>query len=271
MYEAHVVPKRAQCWLLRRLAGQMALRLVVVLTSFIKRAVEKMEVPKEKLLELLEGVDLPRFAAVHTQEECLRQLRLPMDQSIIAYVGRFHTLDIEKGVPELAEAIASVPSVNRKEPLLICVGGPMEGVLAYIEVARRHSVPEQRLRFVERAPNAQVPLWIRACDVVTIPWHWTEFSAYFTSPMKLFEYMAAGMPIVATDLPSLWEVLRHGENAWLVEPGNAKALVVGIFRILCDGRLAQRIADQARRDAQHYSWQHRASTILTHVRSTSSE
>jgi glycosyltransferase involved in cell wall biosynthesis len=107
--------------------------------------------------------------------------------------------------------------------------------------------------------------------VVTIPWQHKEFSAYFTSPMKLFEYMAAGMPIVATDLPSLREVLRHGENAWLVAPGNAKALVEGICRVLCDGGLAQRIADQARHDAQQYSWQQRASTILTRVRSTSPE
>ena len=81
--------------------------------------------------------------------------------------------------------------------------------------------------------------------------------------MNLFEYMAAGVPIAATDLPSPREVLRYGENAWLVTPASAKALASGICRLLCDGTLAQRIANQERSDAQHYSWQQRASMILT--------
>lgn len=268
MYEAHVVPKRAQRWLLRRMAGQPPLMLVVALTSFIKRAFEEMGTPREKVIVVPEGVNLSRFACIPTPEECRRQLGLPIDRAIIGYIGRFHTLDMEKGIPELVEAMASIPSHNGKEPLLLCVGGPMEGVLACIEVARRHGVPEERIRFVDRVPNAQVPLWIRVCDVVTIPWLRTEFPAYFTSPMKLFEYMAAGMPIVATDLPAIREVLRHGENGWLVEPGNANTLAEGICRILCDTSLAQRISNQARSDAQHYTWLQRASTILTQLRST---
>ena len=184
------------------MAGQPALMLVVVLTSFIKRAFEEMGTSREKVIVVPEGVNLSRFACIPTPEECRRQLGLPIDRAIIGYIGRFHTLDMEKGIPELVEAMASIPSHNGKEPLLLCVGGPMEGVLACIEVARRPSVPEERIRFVDRVPNAQVPLWIRVCDVVTIHWLRTEFPAYFTSPMKLFEYMAAGMPIVATDLSS---------------------------------------------------------------------
>jgi glycosyltransferase involved in cell wall biosynthesis len=269
MYEAHVVPKRAQRWLLRRLAGQTALRLVVVLTSFIRQAFEEMGVPREKVLVLPDGVDLARFACLPTQEECRRQLGLPVDRSIIGYIGRFHTLDMEKGIPELVEAMASIPSLNGKEPLLLCIGGPMQAVPLYREVARRHNVPEQRLRFVDRVPNAQVPVWIRACDIGLAAYPDNEHYAYFMSPLKLFEYMAAGVPILATELPSLREVLRHGENAWLVTPGSAKALAEGICRILCDGSLAQRIGDQARHDAQNYTWQQRASTILAHVRSTS--
>jgi glycosyltransferase involved in cell wall biosynthesis len=107
---------------------------------------------------------------------------------------------------------------------------------------------------------------MRACDVVTIPWPWTEFSAYYTSPMKLFEYMAANVPIVATDLPAIREVLSHGENAWLVAPGDAKTLADGIYQVLSDRPLAERLAHQARRQAYKYSWNERASTILDALR-----
>jgi glycosyltransferase involved in cell wall biosynthesis len=139
------------------MAGQPALKLVVVLTSFIKRAFVEIGVPTEKVLMVPDGVDLSRFACAPTPEECRRQLGLPVDHAIIGYIGRFRTLDMEKGIPELVEAMASLPSLNRKEPLLLCVGGPMEAVPAYMEVARRHGGPEQRLRFVDRVPTAQVP------------------------------------------------------------------------------------------------------------------
>ena len=141
----------------------------------------------------------------------------------------------------------------------------MGAVPRYLELARRCGVPAHQLRFVDRVPNCEVPYWIRACDVVTIPWPWTEFSAYFTSPLKLFEYMAAGAPILATDLPSLREVLRHGENAWLVKPGDPRALAEGMDRLLQDLSLRDRIARQSKVEAQQYSWEQRAAKILAHL------
>jgi glycosyltransferase involved in cell wall biosynthesis len=90
--------------------------------------------------------------------------------------------------------------------------------------------------------------------VVTIPWPWTNFSAYYTSPLKLFEYMAAGVPIVASALPSLREVLRHDRNALLVEPGNPVSLAQGLQKVLSRSALADKIAERARVDVAKYTW-----------------
>jgi glycosyltransferase involved in cell wall biosynthesis len=84
--------------------------------------------------------------------------------------------------------------------------------------------------------------------------------------MKLFEYMAAGVPIVASDLPSVHEALRHGENAWLVEPGDKQALAKGITHVLRDAALKTKLAVAARHSANNYTWQGRAGSILNHVR-----
>src|SRR5262249_37644475 len=104
--------------------------------------------------------------------------------------------------------------------------------------------------------------WIRACDVTTIPFPYTEHYAYFASPLKLFEYMAAGVPIIATALPSLQDILRHGDNAWLVESVEANVLAEGLRSGLQDAPLSSRIAQQAWQDVNSFSWRARASAIL---------
>ena len=265
VYEAHVVPKRAQRWFLKHLATCSQLRLVVVLTSFIRERFILMGFSPENVVVLPDGVDLSLFEELPTKEECRQALGLPLDRFIIGYIGRFRTMEMEKGIPELVEALKYLPVVNGKEPLLLCVGGPMDVVPAYLDLARRFSVPERRLRFVDRVPNIEVPCWIWACDVTVAPFPKTEHYAYFMSPLKLFEYMAAGVPIVATDLPSIREVLRHGENAWLVPLGAPKALAEGIRYLLANTEIAQKLAKQAREDVKQYTWKTRASKILSLV------
>jgi glycosyltransferase involved in cell wall biosynthesis len=266
VYEAHGVPKRGQRLLLRRIASHRALRLVVGLTSFIKQRFIEMGFPNERVMVLPDGVDLSLFEELPNIEECRLRLGLPPHRPIVGYIGRFKTLEMEKGIPELVRAMNYVPSIGGEDPLLLCVGGPLDAVPAYRDIARRSGLADNRLQFVDRVPNWDVPLWIRACDVVTIPWPWTEFSAYFTSPLKLFEYMAAGVPIVASDLPSLRDVLRPGENAMLVGPGDTRALGQAIRAVLEDVELAGRLGEQARRDAKNYTWNRRTAAILKAVR-----
>ena len=138
----------------------------------------------------------------------------------------------------------------------------MDAVSAYLNQADDLGLSRSAVRFIDRVPNAEVPYWIRACDVVTIPWAWTEFSAHYTSPLKLFEYMAAGVPIVASRLPSLGEILKHGENGWLVEPGDPVELATGIEDILSNDKRSAGLAKQAGIDVQSYSWSNRAARIL---------
>ena len=265
VYEAHVVPRRAQRWLLQHMAVCPALRLVVALTSSIRERFIKMGFPEEKVIISSDAVDLTLFEGLPSKEECRQRLSLPAKRAIIGYIGRFRTMEMEKGIPELVRAMACLPSLKGREPLLLCVGGPMDAVPAYLKLAARMGLPESRLKFIDHVNHAEIPHWVRACDVVTIPWPWTEFSAYFTSPLKLFEYMAAGVPIVASDLPSIREVLRHGENAWLVEPGDSKALADGISRLLRDNASSHKMASNARHSVKGHSWEERASRILDYL------
>ncbi len=84
----------------------------------------------------------------------------------------------------------------------------------------------------------------------------------FSSPLKLFEYMAYGIPIVASDMPVFQEILANGKNAILFKPGDPVALAEGIRTLLDDPGLASQIALAAKEDARNYTYERRAEKIL---------
>ncbi len=117
------------------------------------------------------------------------------------------------------------------------------------------------IRIVGHRPHAEVPLWQRAADILVLPNTAKEaISRFYTSPMKLFEYMASGTPIVASDLPSVTEILTS-ERGVLVEPDNPKALASAIGRALADEQAAAR-AGRAQAWVAEHTWAKRAARIL---------
>jgi len=265
VFEGHTVPKRARGWLLHQMAHHPHLRLVVLLTSHLKESFAELGFDQERLAVFPDGVDLSLFSDLPDKQESRRRLNLSGDLPIIGYIGRFQTMGREKGIPQLIEAMAHLPSINGKVPLLLCVGGPMSRVRDYLELADSAGIPRQMLRFVDRVPNRDVPLWLSALDVAVMPFPETEHYKYFMSPLKLFEYMAAGVPIVATDLPSIREILQHDRDAWLVPPENPESLGRGISTLLQNRDRATRISRSAKERVKRYTWSKRAEGILKKV------
>jgi glycosyltransferase involved in cell wall biosynthesis len=262
VYEAHALPRRAQKGLLRRLLSSEHLHAIVGITSYICRGLSEWGCPERKLLMLPDGVDLSLFDHAPDAGACRRRLGLPLNRTIIGYLGRFQTLGMEKGLPQLVQSMKGLRGEHGGEPLLLGVGGPMEAVPEYLRIARRHGVPVDRIRFEDRVPPTEVPYWVRSFDVAAMPFPSTEHYRYYMSPLKLFEYMAAGVPIVATDLPSLRDVLVPGENGWLVEPDCPAALTAGIQFLLDHPAMGRRMAVAAQETVRNYTWDTRATRVL---------
>jgi glycosyltransferase involved in cell wall biosynthesis len=110
---------------------------------------------------------------------------------------------------------------------------------------------------------ARVPELLARADVLVLPNPASAISTRYTSPLKLFEYMAAGRPIVSSDLPSIREILRDNVNALLVAPGDPMALASAIDRLLRDPALAARLARTALDEVPSYSWPRRAERLET--------
>jgi glycosyltransferase involved in cell wall biosynthesis len=102
---------------------------------------------------------------------------------------------------------------------------------------------------------------LEQADVLVMPHTATPVSERYASPLKLFEYMALGKPIVASDLSAVREVLRDGETACLVKASDSTSLASGITKVLEHPDLAEQIARRAFDAAASYTWARRAERL----------
>jgi glycosyltransferase involved in cell wall biosynthesis len=169
----------------------------------------------------------------------------------VVYAGQLYPW---KGVDVLVEAMAHV-----EDAWLVILGGfAGESDWARIRALVAERGLAERTELPGTVPQAQVADELRRAAVVVVPFLKSVMTERHTSPIKAFEAMAAGRPIVCTDLPASREFLRHGENALLVPPGDAASLATAIQRALSDASLAQRIARAAYDEAPRFSWDARA-------------
>jgi glycosyltransferase involved in cell wall biosynthesis len=173
----------------------------------------------------------------------------------VLYAGQLYPW---KGVDELVDAVARLPGVR----LAILGGIPGEADEARVRARVAALGIADRVEMLGLVPQAEVARELRRARVVAVPVRRTAMTLRHTSPLKAFEAMAAGRPLVASDLPSSREFLRHGENAWLVPPDDAAALAEGLRALLSDHALSERIARRAFEDALAFSWDARARRLL---------
>ena len=218
----------------------------------------KLGLPRDKLNVAHNGVDLEEFTGLPSKEEARRQLNLPIDKKIVCYSGNTYS---GRGIDLLIEAAQSL-----KEALFMVVGGLESDIENYKKIARDKNA--ENFKLVGFVPHKDVPLYISSADVLVMPYtsqmtiKGGATAVDFTSPIKLFEYMASRRPIVATSLSTIKEILDDGSNALLVEPDDAELLGRGIKRVLEDHTLAEKLAIQAASDVKKYAWEERVKRIL---------
>lgn len=226
-------------------------RFFVVITNSLKRWYEERGIQPERILVAHDSVDLSQFTLAMTKEEARNKVHLPVDKRIILYAG--HLYD-RKGADTLAQSSSLLPA----DCNTVFLGGTDTEIRRF----RAAYGVDTAITIVGRVSHAQVPLYLRAADILVLPNSGvSEDAARFTSPMKLFEYMASHRPIVASDVESVREILSDHE-AFLVPPDDPQALASGIMLGLSNEEIACKKADAAYASVEVFTWRHRAEKIL---------
>ena len=204
-----------------------------------------------------DAVDLERFAALPARGAARAELGLAVEGPVAVYTGGLLEW---KGVDVLVRAAALCPEVS------FVIAGGMDADVARIRAA---AAGLANVRVDGFQPPARVPLYLAAADLGVVPNRSRPaISARYTSPLKVFEALAAGLPLVASDLPSLREVLSDGEDAVLAAPDDEAALARAIRRLLGDVGLRSALAARGRARAAEHSWDARARRLLAWMESS---
>ncbi len=243
-FEAHQIREgSAASQLIRRARG------VIAISKGVAEAVTRLGIPREKILIAHDGYDPKQFEVSVTKEEARRRLGLPVEGKVAMYIGG---LENWKGSQTLLSASGALA---RNGVPVVIIGGS-ESKVKTLRAKFPHA------NFLGNRPYKDLAINQRAADVLVIPNSAKErISRDFTSPLKLFAHMASGVPIVASDLSSLREVVGEREVVFF-EPNNPDSLATAIQEILSDPTRAADRAHQARNRATDFTWERRAQTAL---------
>jgi glycosyltransferase involved in cell wall biosynthesis len=209
---------------------------------------------KDKFIYEPNAVDVNAFDIGMSKREARQKLNLSQEKILAVYTGHLYEW---KGVETLAEAASFLGD----RYLIVFVGGTEKDVAIF----KQKYASMQNIRIVGHRSHQEIPVWQQAADVLVLPnTGKVAISTHYTSPMKMFEYMASRRPIVASNIPSITEILNQ-DNAVLVPPDEPKFLADAIESLVGDPNKTASISDQAYNDVLPHTWDARASRILDFI------
>lgn len=231
---------------------------MMVITHALRDALENRygkRIPSKDVIIAPNGIEPERFDNLPSPQEARRQLGL-VEAPTVACTGHLYA---GRGVELFVELAKAIP-----EAQFVWVGGNLKDVAAW----KNQSAHLRNLIFTGFIPNDRLPLYQAAADILLMPYSRVigissggGNSAAISSPLKMFEYLAAGRAIVASDLPVFHEVLNE-RNAVFCPPEDVPAWTAAARALLDDPARRDAIRAQAKADSLQYSWVERAKRAL---------
>jgi glycosyltransferase involved in cell wall biosynthesis len=228
---------------------------VVAVSSALGGRLVAAGVPPERVSVLSNGVDIRRFEYRRAERDAVRLELGVEDVPIVGFVG---ALEPRHDVATLVWAVALARSRGLDTHLVIVGDGPERERLG--DLVRREGLAAAT-RFTGAVPHAAVASYVSAFDVAVMPYGASP--SFYFSPLKLFECLAAELPVVAADVGDVRHCIQDGATGLVYTPGNAQALADAIVSLLRDPERAAALARAGRRHVQeHHTWERNARVVV---------
>ncbi len=256
--ELHQLPR----WFRTRFVKQCSqCALVVCLTRAMAEELCAWGVPREKVIVEGDAVDLSLFTEIDASIQSSFSSLFPQNVPLLMYTGQLSSMGLSKGVDVFLEACLLLRQQSIAFHAVIA-GGP----LATQQKLSDHFSPllPSSLTFLGHVPHSSIPALLSLASVLIYPAPFSSHSYFLrdTSPLKVFEYMAAGKPIVAADLPPLHDI-TDDQMVFFSRAGDAEHLAKILSYVLTHQEEAQERARRATERVQRYTWTERMKRILS--------
>lgn len=243
--------------LVEKINFRLSNKIVCVTEGIKKQIAERYRVPENKLLVIPNGANIEIFRPLD-KHSCRRKLGL--DENIF-YIGFVGSLAPWQGLEVLIEAAKQVKEKGYAQIKYIIVGsGEQELVLR--QMVREYKL-EEEIRFTGRVAYEEVVKYINVCNVLVAPFTEERNVIIGLSPLKLYEYLACGLPVIASRIDGVKEVIEEGQCGYLFEPEDAKELAEKIIQSYQEREALQEMGLRGRRLVEvKYTWRTTAEKIV---------
>ncbi len=227
--------------------------LIVCVSDVLKEDLTKRGIESQKILVDYNGADIEKYNPEISGKE-IREKYCLQNKIVIGFCGSFGVFHgAEKLAESYAELISRDENYKRKTSLMMI--GEGRTLPEVKRILKRFQI-EDCVNCVGSICFEKISSYLAACDILVAPHVCNkDGSNFFGSPTKLFEYMAMGKAIAASDLGQMSKILRDGENALLFEPGNVKDMSDKLEILLRSDVLREKLGTNARKDVvENYTW-----------------
>ena len=229
--------------------------VIVVISEGLKKLLVRQGADEKKIILARDGVDLDEFNRYFEDKRSFlfSKFNLKQGTKIVLYTGHLYSW---KGVDTLELSAKLLP----EDIVIVCIGGTEHERMDYEKRVGAGS----KIFFLENQPYNTMPDYMKASDALIIPNSGKSIiSREYTSPLKLFMYMASGRPVIASDLPSIREIVDENMVTFF-EPDSPGSCVSAIINSLNDSDSEKKL-DLLAKEVKNYTWSNRVKYIINNL------
>jgi glycosyltransferase involved in cell wall biosynthesis len=231
--------------------------VIIVISDVLKeQLIDFYNVDKDKIYVSTNGADTDLFNP-NIDGSIIRKKYGLDDSIVIGYSGVFN---LYHGIDNLIQASKIINNKIKNAKFLLIGDGEYR---KYVDEFVEKNNLKDKIIVTGLVPFNEVPQYLAACDILASPFKSTHNTTFFNSPIKTFEYMAMGKPIVTTNIGQLADVCLDENNSLVMEENNPNSLAEKVFKILEEPQLAKQLGKNAREFVvKNYSWSKKYDLIM---------